>query len=58
MALWNFRDADNLAKRRHYRRSETKLNGLTAGTVYTVQVRAIGAAGPSDWSDPATLMVI
>jgi hypothetical protein len=36
----------------------TTLKGLTPGTTYTVQVRAIGAAGPSDWSDPAVLMVI
>lgn len=26
------------------------------GTVYTVQVRVFGSAGPSDWSDAATLM--
>jgi hypothetical protein len=36
----------------------TVIKGLIAGTIYTAQVRAIGTAGPSDWSDPATLMVI
>jgi hypothetical protein len=28
--------------------------GLTSGTQYWFQVCAIGAAGPSAWSDPAT----
>jgi hypothetical protein len=36
----------------------TAIKGLAAGTLNTVQVRAIGTAGPSDWSDPAMLMVI
>ena len=27
---------------------------LTSGTQYWFRVRAIGAAGPSAWSDPAT----
>ena len=32
-------------------------NGLTPGTVYTVQVRALGGAtGQSDWSDPTSHM--
>jgi hypothetical protein len=30
------------------------LSGLTAGTSYVVQVRAIGSQGPGDWSDAAT----
>jgi len=30
------------------------VTGLTSGTQYWFQVRAIGAAGPSAWSDPAT----
>jgi hypothetical protein len=34
------------------------LVGLTPGTVYTVQVRAVGTSGRSDWSDPAVLMVV
>ena len=34
------------------------LDGLVAGTVYVVQVRAIGSLGPSDWSDVANLMVV
>ncbi len=32
--------------------------GLTAGEDYSVTVNAIGAAGTSDWSDAATLIVI
>ena len=33
------------------------LNGLTPGTIYTVQVRAIGGStGYSDWSDPSSHM--
>jgi len=33
-------------------------DGLTPGTIYVVQARAIGSAGPSDWSDPAVLMCV
>jgi hypothetical protein len=36
--------------------ANTTLDGLEPGTQYIVQVRAIGTAGPSDWSDAATLM--
>jgi hypothetical protein len=38
--------------------ANTILDGLTPGTVYVVQVRSIGSAGPSDWSDPAMLMAV
>jgi hypothetical protein len=34
------------------------LTALAPGTVYVVQVRAVGTQGPSDWSDSATLMVV
>ena len=34
------------------------LSGLVPGTQYSVQVRALGTAGPSDWSDAAMLMVV
>ena len=34
--------------------SKCTVTGLTSGTQYWFQVRAIGAAGPSAWSDPAT----
>jgi hypothetical protein len=32
--------------------------GLTPGVIYTVTLNAVGAAGPSNWSNPASLMVI
>jgi len=32
--------------------------GLTPGVSYTAVVNAIGTAGPSDWSNPASLIVI
>jgi hypothetical protein len=38
--------------------ASVKLDGLVPGTQYIVQTRALGTAGPSDWSDPATLMVV
>ncbi len=38
-------------------RSRTTLEGLTGGTKMWVRVRAVGAAGPGPWSDPATKTV-
>lgn len=32
------------------------INGLTPGMTYTVQVRAVGANGSSDWSNPVSRM--
>lgn len=32
--------------------------GLTPGTVYVAQVNAVGSAGPSDWSEPVSQMVV
>jgi hypothetical protein len=32
-------------------------SGLTPGVTYTIAVNAVGAAGPSNWSNPASLMV-
>ncbi len=34
--------------------SSCTITGLTSGTQYWFQICAIGAAGPSVWSDPAT----
>jgi hypothetical protein len=34
------------------------LENLTPGTIYVVQVQAIGSAGPGAWSDPAMLMAV
>lgn len=33
--------------------SKATVDGLTPGTAYAFRVRALGAAGPSPWSDPA-----
>ena len=33
-------------------------SGLTPGVIYTVTVNAVGAAGPSNWSNPASQMAI
>lgn len=35
-------------------KSKGTITGLTSGTKYWFRVRAIGAAGPGPWSDPAT----
>ena len=32
--------------------------GLTPGVTYNVEANAVGAAGPSDWSDPASQMAV
>jgi hypothetical protein len=34
------------------------LTGLVRGVDYVVQVRAIGASGPSDWSGVAQVMAM
>jgi hypothetical protein len=34
--------------------SKCTATGLTSGTAYWFRVRAVGAAGPGPWSDPAT----
>lgn len=33
-------------------------SGLTPGAIYLFQVNAVGAAGPSNWSNAASLMVV
>ena len=33
-------------------------SGLTPGVVYQVSANAVSSAGASDWSDPATQMVV
>jgi len=35
-------------------RSATPINGLTPGATYSFQVRALGRAGFTDWSDPVS----
>jgi len=34
------------------------ISGLTPGTVYTFQVRALGRLGHTDWSDAVSRMVV
>jgi hypothetical protein len=36
----------------------TTFTGLTPGVVYVAQVNVVGAAGPSDWSQPASQMAV
>lgn len=33
-------------------------SGLTAAEIYNVEVNAVGAAGTSNWSDDATMMIV
>ena len=37
--------------------ASTTIEGLTPATQYLVQVRALGTAGPSDWSDSAVMIM-
>ena len=39
-------------------KSAVRINGLTPGTTYAFQVRAMGKLGYTDWSDSATAMCI
>jgi hypothetical protein len=36
----------------------TTFSGLTPGVMYVAQVNAVGAAGPSDWSQPVSQMAL
>jgi hypothetical protein len=38
--------------------ARTRIDNLVPGTTYLVQSRAVGTAGPSNWSDVASLIVI
>lgn len=38
--------------------ASTLFTDLTPGVVYTVECNAVGSAGPSDWSQPASQMVV
>jgi hypothetical protein len=38
--------------------ARTTLDGLTAGLAYIVEVNAVGAAGTSDWSNAAQIIVV
>jgi len=38
--------------------SKFTFSGLTPGATYTLTVNAVGAAGPSDWSNPANQMAV
>ena len=34
------------------------IEGLTSGTTYEVQIRAVNETGPREWSDPRTATVL
>ncbi|HEY3931655.1 MAG TPA: hypothetical protein VGM58_04730 [Verrucomicrobiae bacterium] len=38
--------------------ASTTFSGLTPGIVYIIQANAVGSAGPSDWSNPVSKMVV
>ena len=38
--------------------ASTTFADLTPGTVYAVELNVVGSAGPSDWSDPISQMVV
>ena len=38
--------------------ASTTFSGLTPGMVYSVEVNAVGSAGPSDWSDAISQMAV
>jgi hypothetical protein len=38
--------------------ASTSFESLTPGVAYVTQVNAVGSAGPSDWSQPATQMAL
>jgi hypothetical protein len=38
--------------------SRIELPGLTPGKVYSVRLRALGAAGPGAWTPASSLMVV
>ena len=38
--------------------AKNTFTGLTPGVVYQIEANAVGAAGPSDWSEPVTQMAV
>ena len=49
---------DNPVQTRQTTGARHTFSGLTPGIVYNVEVNALGAAGPSNWTGPARLMVV
>ena len=49
---------DNPVQTRQTTGARHTFSGLTPGTVYNVEVNAVGAAGPSNWTGPAKQMVV
>ncbi len=61
--IYNWRIAlaskpDDYIQRTQTTAASKVFGGLTPGQIYTVEVNVMGSAGPSDWSDAATLMVV
>jgi hypothetical protein len=60
---YNWRLALNSASTVYVQTTQTtaarvQFNGLTPGETYNVEVNAVGASGPSDWSDDGTARII
>jgi len=49
---------DNPVQTRQTTGARHTFSGLTPGIVYNVEVNAVGAAGPSNWTGPARQMAV
>ena len=49
--LWQIKDAQTTA-------ASASFYDLTPGEIYNIEAQVIGSAGPSDWSDAGSLMVV
>jgi hypothetical protein len=56
--LWAPTSPDNPVQTRQTTAARNTFTGLTPGVIYSVEVNAFGAAGPSNWAGPAKQMVV